>query len=298
MKPDFDASEIDVVGCGNALGNLLRFASSQDRTFHFKAQKVGNTLFLIRQDKSPTELIRDVRGYGHTFPEAYTSWDQEVKNTDSHQRIVKFKLAGLKILVRSEADGYLKEKANPNVRASEGSSTLSAGAPVAQSSSDIAGAISTVAIASGSMSAPTLTVTLTIQKSDNDPITQQSIFDLKTRWISPLFSMDEMLPRLWLNRTENFVLAQHTGGVFNKEDIQVKDIKAEVDTWEEEHATELRQFCALLKKLLDLADRMEGEKKFGVWRIGGGDLQVRTLGEDEGDWTALPADLRKKWSQT
>ena len=65
--------ETDVVACASTLGNLLRFVRGEDRSFRMLAQMVGSTLFLTRREKSPTETIPNVRGHGHTFPEAYTT---------------------------------------------------------------------------------------------------------------------------------------------------------------------------------------------------------------------------------
>jgi hypothetical protein len=48
---------------------------------------IGDTVF-VRREKSPTQVIKDVRGYGHTFPENYTSWDAETRGSISPQRII------------------------------------------------------------------------------------------------------------------------------------------------------------------------------------------------------------------
>lgn len=110
MQPEFDTTPIEVVGCGSTLGNLLRFAGSIERTFSFDVDVIGDAVFFVRREISPTELIPDVRGYGHTFPESYTTWNAKVKGPVSHQHIVKYTFGGLCCLVRSERDGYLKEK--------------------------------------------------------------------------------------------------------------------------------------------------------------------------------------------
>jgi len=70
-------------------------------------EKVGKAVFFIRREDSPTELIPDVRGYGHAFPEAFTTWESEVITSASHQRVIKYAFGGMKLLVRFEADGYL-----------------------------------------------------------------------------------------------------------------------------------------------------------------------------------------------
>src|SRR5437764_7357210 len=91
------------------MGNLLRFVRKIDKPFRFHVEVVGNTVFFIRREISPTELIPNVRGYGHTFPEAYTTWETDARGSESHQRIVMYTFGGLKCLVRFESDGYLRD---------------------------------------------------------------------------------------------------------------------------------------------------------------------------------------------
>lgn len=72
--PGFSGSGVDIVACGSTMGNLLRFVRNVDASFRMVLQVVGSTVFLGRKKRSPTELMQGVYGYGHTFPEAYTSW--------------------------------------------------------------------------------------------------------------------------------------------------------------------------------------------------------------------------------
>lgn len=88
QNPDFDTKGIDIVGCGSTLGNLLRFARNIDKKFRMIVECVGSTVFFIRRENSPTQTIPDVRGYGHTFPEAYTTWDAAVRGSETHQRVI------------------------------------------------------------------------------------------------------------------------------------------------------------------------------------------------------------------
>lgn len=289
-KPDFNGLDVDIVGCGSTLGNLLRFVSSLERSFHFNAEKVGKTLFLVRQENSPTERIEGIRGYGHSFPEAYTTWDKDVRGSDSHQRVIEFEFGGLKILVRSEADGYLQEKLGPVPGAAH-----SAGTAVKQPT-NIAAALGGVSIGNKNPKALASAVKLKIETSANLPVAQPAIFDIKTRSIKNELSLSEILPRLWLNRTPNFILAQHVRGSFAKENIQVMDVSQKIDQWETEHARELQALRAVLKRLVELINALpEGKKRVGVWRVGAGPLQVRALTKGNEEWSALPKTLKGKW---
>ncbi|KAL2255186.1 hypothetical protein VTK26DRAFT_3909 [Humicola hyalothermophila] len=141
------ASKLDLFACGSTLGNLLRFVTGPDKSFRMLVYKVQNTVFLVRRENSPTELIPDVRGFGHTFPEANTTWEPDVKGSASHQRLLRYDFGGLDILVRFEADGYFK-----------GPGTESANPPTASSSSttvqDLLKSFSTVTISPPLTGAP------------------------------------------------------------------------------------------------------------------------------------------------
>jgi hypothetical protein len=89
MHPNFPTADIDIVACGSTLGNLLRFARGQDKSFRFAVETISNTVFFIRKENDPREVIPDVRGYGHSFPEANTTWENDVKGSETHQRIIR-----------------------------------------------------------------------------------------------------------------------------------------------------------------------------------------------------------------
>jgi hypothetical protein len=105
-KPEFSLDNVDIIGCGSTLGSLLRFARGTVQSFRMLVEVIGNTVFLIRSENSPTEIIPDVRGYGHTFPEAYTTWNASGQGSESHQRLINYDFAGMNCLVRFEVDGF------------------------------------------------------------------------------------------------------------------------------------------------------------------------------------------------
>lgn len=69
---------------------------SKTKPFRFDVDLIGDTVFFVRRENSPTGVIKDVRGYGHTFPEKYyTSWEAETRGSISHQRIIQYEFGGL-----------------------------------------------------------------------------------------------------------------------------------------------------------------------------------------------------------
>jgi hypothetical protein len=276
LKPQFDGSTVDIVGCGNTLGTLLSFARFEERTFRFGIEKVGKTLFMVRRENSPHQLIEGVYGYGHTFPEAYTAWDANVRGSASHQRLISYDFGGLRLLIRSESDGYLPKM----LPSSEPSSQKSVLEDIDISSLDLL-----ILSAKSIVGSENLAVTISGQ-----PIPQAAIFDLKTRSAGREFNMDEILPRLWVNQTPNFIIAYHNRGRFD--DIQIKDIRQEVKAWEEGSQDILRRFHAVLHELIKILDSQE-IPKIEVRRTGKGSLEVWTEVET---WEALPVKLRQRWT--
>jgi hypothetical protein len=66
QNPHFDTEAVDVFGCTSTLGNLLRFLKNDDKTFRFAVENVGRTVFFVRRENAPDELIAGPRGFGPT----------------------------------------------------------------------------------------------------------------------------------------------------------------------------------------------------------------------------------------
>jgi hypothetical protein len=269
MQPNFDHKSVDLVGCGSTLGALLNFAASKPMPFRFDVDVIGETVFFVRRGISPTEIISGLRGYGHTFPEFYMSWDADVRTSCSHQRIVQYTLSGLTILLRSETDGYIRK-----------SDTKKAMARTEKSLEDLIGATYV------SSAGPSEIEALRLEKGGTI-IPQNSIFDLKTRRGDRTYDINEILPRLWLNQTPNFLLAYHHFGLFNQP--KVSCIQKDVLKWEEENAALLSRFHAIIKRIVDVIRDAEAQQCEVSWD-GVGYLQISTqLGSGR---RALPLDLR------
>ncbi len=238
-------SKIDVVACGSTLSNLLRFARGEEKGFRISAELVNGTAFLIRHENSPTEIIPDVRGYGHSFPEAYTTWDRDVKGSMSHQRVISYTFGGLNILVRVEPDGYIAQDSK------EKAQVLSEKAQDANTSTSLDEVGRLLSENSVTPTSPTDSMTLKILDGGS-PVDQASVFDLKTRasWKDRIDILGEELPRLWIAQISKFILGFHNNGVFNK--IQVQDVADDVKKWEKDHASDLSHFAALLHRVIDL----------------------------------------------
>lgn len=282
-KPEFPTEEIDIFGCGSTLGNLLHFVRGVDKPFRFHLQTVGNTVFFVRKENDPRETIDGVRGYGHTFPEAYTTWEKDVRGSESHQRLIQYKFGGFNCIVRFECDGYLSGM--------ESTPTANARAQASNHDADeLRGAFDSVKI---SKDIPVANDNLQIQSAGLAP-PQHAIFDLKTRSgrFKKEIDMADIYPMLWIKQFQNFVIGYHDGaGTF--QDIRVQDVRKDVKLWEENNKAAIRRFAVLLEKIVDFARRNSGDL-LEVCKLRADRLEIR---RQHGDGShVLPERLRERWN--
>lgn len=281
--PDFPRGSVDIVACSSTLGNLLRCVRGDDKPFKFLIEAIGSNVFLERRERSPTEVIPDIRGFGHTFPEAYTSWDQDVKGSIFHQRIITYAFSGLKCVVRFGVDGYMRgdhpvspEKATPAAARSLKPDSEDLSATLKQSrltASPLDANGSLHVIAGGSMPP------------------QTSILELKTRSFRKKDQdiVAGELPRLWLTQIGNFVLAYHEAGLFN--DVRQIDVNDRVKQWESDSQDTLRKFSILLHEIVALARSTNAKRLELRWR-GPGILEVSEASLEVGQTLSVVTEAR------
>ncbi|KAH7086565.1 hypothetical protein FB567DRAFT_74020 [Paraphoma chrysanthemicola] len=288
-RPGFPTDSVDVLACGSTMGNLLRFVRGQDKPFRFAVETIGNTVFFIRKENYPKEIIPDVRGFGHSFPEAYTTWEKEVKGSDTHQRIVQYEFGGLTCLVRFECDGYIKE--NPSPDKSTAHRSARSDGPKSDGA-DLLKAFGQATVTQPSF-VPVLSGKTVSIKRGGDEIAQACIFDLKTRSgkYKTDIDMSDIYPQLWVKQIPNFIVAYHDGaGLFQK--VEVKDVRDDVVQWEKDNLDAIGRLNALLGKIISFARQDGGLLE--VYFPGSGQLEIRR--QHGNGQPALPDDLRDSWA--
>ena len=283
-QADIDPGSVDLFACSSTLGNLLRFIRQTDQSFRILVEVVGKTVFFVRRENSPRELIPDVRGFGHTFPEAYTTWEADVKNSLSHQRISNYRFGELNLMVRSEADGYRKELAPQTPDASQ----MPKGLEDRGLEDRLASALSDNKIAE---SLPFSTVPLTV-RSGGQRIPQAAVFDLKTRSFRKKGedTLAAELPRLWIAQIPHFILAYHQWGEFK--DIRVQDVRDDVKVWERNNEETLHRFGLLLRKIIASVKGTESQKA----ELRRKTIDVLELREQQGIGCTLSAATQDQWT--
>lgn len=279
--PEFDGQAIDIVTCSSNLGNLLRFVRGVDKSFRFIIDKVGNTVFFLRRENSPMELIPDVRGYGHNFVDEYTSWGREVRGSESHQKVIQYDLGGFHFAVRFEVDAYFGSHGTDDQR-------LSGKSDVEEITDLLKGETPTES-----------KDILTIEKGGRH-IMMKDIIDIKTRarYVNTRpptikeIDLADITPRLWVSQIPTLIVGYHKFGLF--EDIDIKPMKDVFSQWEEDNEEALRKLVSLLHELVEFA--LTSKTKLEVCREESGALEVRRLCDDC-SMEALPVGLKERWAR-
>ncbi|WPH02843.1 Hypothetical protein R9X50_00571100 [Acrodontium crateriforme] len=270
QEPCFDTTSVDVFACASTLGNLLRFVSGEHRPFSMVVETVGRSAFFLRREESPAALIDGIQGYGHAFPEAYTTWEHDVKGSMSSQRIIRYKFGGLDFLLRFEADGYI--------------GSHRPACPVTRDASAVDDLIKALKV---DTAIPMMRVS-----QAGKVVSQEDLFDLKTRTSKRKNDdiIGQELPRLWARQVSQLVLAFHTSGKFDE--IRIENIRERMLEWETNRATELRK-CAVLVKDIVAAVKETSDGMMEVRCTEAGILELRAVPANK--VKALPDELKQLW---
>lgn len=286
MKMNKKPIPVNIVACGSTIGNLLRFARGVDLDHKFRmlVEIIDDTTHLIRRENSPKQLIEGVKGCGHTFPEAYTTWDIDVRQSTSHQRVLAYCFDGLELMVRFEGDGYFPTpSANTRPRRDLKKDLVNG--------DDLADLEGLQIKTREPKTKGSLIVT-----DGGEMVAQPDVFDLKTRstFKRDAPHLNQQLPRLWVTQVPKLILAYHSHGWFKECDIETIDVKRDVETWQQSNQAGLKRLGALLRLIINRA-RDSGEGKLEiVWACGRG-LEIREQLPDAGD--VLSASVRGEWSE-
>lgn len=212
------------------------------------------------------EVIPDVRGYGHSFLDSFTSHEDKLKKTESHQRVISYSFGGLKCVLRFECDGYFADKD---------------------------GELDATASELKDLNLPkTPTSNLIQSEKSGKAVPQESIIEIKTRsQAKGTLDMNEQLPRLWLRQIPNLITAYHFRGKFA--DVQEQAVKQDTLSWEAEHEAELQSFASILRQLIVEVKRAS-HLKLELCRTGLGPLELREQSGVQRE--ALPAYWKDKWA--
>lgn len=296
QNSEFDTEGIDIVACGSTFGNLLRFARRIDREFRMLVEVVGSTVFFVRRENSPKQTIQNIYGFGHAFPEAYTTWPVDVKGSESHQRLIRYSFGGMECVMRFEADGYLPEVLTPaeseaqytkQEKPDKGMKVNAEEELTSAFDNAMLGTRGTDSIESKALKVHTA----------GGHIPHAALFDLKTRTINKKNQdiLGEELPRFWAAQIPNFILAFHKAGLFHLDEIEIHNVRDKIADWETDNKDSLRRLAVLLKLLVAFARSRQDSRFELLHEEGERAVELREVPNDVN--RVLPHTLGSLWAK-
>lgn len=282
MKMHPHPCHVDVVACRDTIEKFVQFLRGHGNPFRTLVEVIHGTLHLIRRENSSKELHPGLGGYGHTFPEAYTSWEEDVKQSESNHRVIKYKFGGLDMLIRFDCKAYIKPDAEE------------ATTELGEENEDVADQIQQLFMQVEDDSSEKTSITrLGFQVEESGGmIRQQEVTDIKTRSKTvkgdPLY---KEIPRLWISQTPTFIIARHANGVFD--DIQISDVTPRVNRWEAEHQQLLGRLASFLRHIRNISQR-HNLNQFEIVRVIEGDIEIRSQTCEAG--AAFSQTVKRDWS--
>lgn len=103
-------------------------------------------------------------------------------------------------------------------------------------------------------------------------VDQEDIFEIKTRRYTNRIDMEDILPRLWITQTPNFLEAYYDQpGIFLNP--KIRSVKPEVGMWERNNSAALSRFHAVLTRIRDIVGDSETGCVEVSWQ-GSGPLKI------------------------
>ncbi|OKL57257.1 hypothetical protein UA08_07607 [Talaromyces atroroseus] len=241
--PSFELQSVDLITDRNNIRKLLSFinpstSKNGHEPFTINAEAFKNTVIFCRAETETKKFVQphEFVGYGHEFEKAFTT--DKIGGSTGHHRLISYQFSDLKILVRYETDGYIDKP-----RMGESSTENDALASMIQSLS--------LTSVSGASTSSKLKI-----KRAGEVVGFNSTLEIKTRVFHKPINMEEVLPQLWVSQTPNLVRAYHKHGLF--EPPKVEDVSPKIRRWEEKHQLDLKCLAALIKKIILVMTKTQG----------------------------------------
>ena len=200
LAPEFDPKSIDLVTDRKNLRELLNIISGKlVKDFRVDIQLIQDTLLFTRWGKAAKSYISGSRGYGHMFEKALGTYPKSFAQSTSHHRVVKYTLAGMRIVLRFEADGYLP------------SQDISSCKPVARQHHSSNAAVHA-----------TNTSSLRVISAGLD-VPHNSLVELKTCNENRGLAISKVADQLWFGQVPHLKIGYHTEGKFQR--IEDRDVE-------------------------------------------------------------------------
>ncbi|PVH92136.1 geranylgeranyl pyrophosphate synthetase [Periconia macrospinosa] len=274
-NPDMRLDEVDIIVNRNSLRKLLDFVSGkQQYAFRMDLHMVKDTLFICRRERNFGSLVHGPHdpGFGHSFEDAFTKTEEELKSSGGHHRVIRYRLGQLNCIVRFEVDAYYEDSdesnsASTSPQALEDAINLMAHLDLNQAPPQSAMKGATMVVRRGTFVSSSKLAEIKLGKSAG------------------------AIPQLWFGRTPHLLTGKHDGGVVNSTRHTHEGLR--FGEWEADNQDKLRKLVSLLAELKRVVSKTQGKAAILLCRHKGAPLQIF---EAKNGIRVLPADiLAKHW---
>lgn len=296
MKPNTSLNGIDIIANRNSLRKLLDLAAGKKPDpFCMGLNLIHNTLVISRKERSAEQMIHGASnsGYGHNFERMFTKPDEDMGNSSSHHRVIRYHIGPFNCIVRFEVDAYYD---NPNI-----DSTTASERDKADTSDPLSEAMAKLAVAEPSppaqpaqpaqpgrrrrQPAPADKPTTAVERGTF--IAPSKLAEIKAKKTARL---SEAMPQLWFGRTPYFINGNHDMGTVHS--VAIIHAAAQFAQWETANQERLRRMVSLLVQIKSAVREAREGAAVLVYDSKGGPLKMYQAKNGSG---VLPKDVIGKY---
>ncbi|EIT77064.1 hypothetical protein BDV35DRAFT_193153, partial [Aspergillus flavus] len=259
-QPNMKLNDIDLVTDRRNLRLLLGFVSAKKNTFRIDVEVVNNTVLFSCWTPKAVNYVKGFHGYGHEFEKVSTRQPKAVRNSLTHNRIIRYMFGDVKIIMRYEVDGCTGS--DKDIRTAM---------PISEVQRTPTG--------------------YTVLKC-GQLVSPSRIIEIKTGAAGKNLVISKNTEQLWFSQTP-FLCAGHYDEVGNFTSITKKNhLKlGTLQKWENSHQEQLKKLATLLRVIVELA-KAAAWKKFALVSS---ENTLKVFGLTNQNDKGLPVDLHSMW---
>ncbi|GAB1190982.1 hypothetical protein APSETT444_000150 [Aspergillus pseudonomiae] len=259
-QPNMKLNDIDLVTDRRNLRLLLGFVSGKKGPFRIDVEVINSTVLFSCWTPRAVNYVKGFHGYGHEFEKVSTRQPKAVRDSLTHNRIIRYMFGDVKIIMRYEVDGCTGSDRDIHMAM-----------PTSEVRKTPTGY---TVIKRGKLVAPS------------------RVIEIKTGAIGKNLDISKNTEQLWFSQTP-LLCAGHYDEAGNFTSITKKNFLklGKLQRWENNHQEQLNKLATLLRVIVELA-KATASKKFALVSSEG---ILKLFGLVNQNDKGLPLDLYSMW---
>ncbi|GKZ18522.1 hypothetical protein AbraIFM66951_003403 [Aspergillus brasiliensis] len=269
--PNYTLTTTDLITDRRNLRLLLGFVSANKKPFRINLEVIESTICLSTwtSSKNHTNFVGKFEGYGHEFEKISTWNPRYVRGSIIHNRVVKYTLGGIQILLRYEVDACLPGKPVRNQPPTTTSTTTTNNNQQSPTGISI--------IKSGTLVPP------------------HRIIEIKTGPVTKRLDNSKTLSQMWFSHTPILCTGQYQpDGTFLPAKTQNMEKEGRLAGWERDNADKIRKLVRVLRMVFEVVKAVP--HKCALVHTGDGVLRVYQDGNGNGKGKGVSGELLGLWN--